>query len=388
VKALSLCSGIGGLDYGLEVAGFHVAGMVEIDPFCRRVLDKHWPEVPKHDDIRTAVGWWRDGTPRPDVDVVAGGFPCQPHSVAGGQRGIEDERWLWEPFRDVIAAIEAPYALIENVPNLLRTGLHTVLGDLAELGFDVVWIRVPAAALGAPHLRWRLAVIAAHPDRVPVRLEPWWRGWTRRTVTAVSGFDGSEWAVAHPEGDRWGTWWAGGSAGDSTDWPDVAAAGVERLADDVANAHRATRGRGRAVADPESLGRDVGAELRERADDRGRSELGRGGCDVADTDGAGLDAGGGLGRAGAPPLGDGGRPVESGVGGGASGLSDRLDGDLTLPDWGPDWEGGLPRTARGVPDKEARLHALGNAVVPAWGAFIGSILMAHRRACLDREAAA
>lgn len=339
MNVLSLCTGIGGLDLGLESVGFRAVGMVEIDAFCRRVLDAHWPEVPKHDDIRTAVTWWRDGTSRPAVDVVAGGFPCQPHSVAGERRGIEDERWLWEPFRDVIAATGPPYVIVENVPNLLRTGLIDVLGDLAVLGFDVVWSRFPAAALGAPHLRWRLAVIAAHPDRVPVRLEPWWRGWARRSITAVAGFDGTQWAVAHPDGATWG---------------------------------RQTRD-----AEPGTGGEPLPA---------GAAEPGRRGGALAYADRAGLDAGRGLGWSGPPFVGDGGGSVESGLGRGATRIPAGLDERLILPGWTPSWENDIPRTARGVPDKEARLHALGNAVVPAWGAFIGSIVMAHADACREHAA--
>ena len=85
MNVLSLFSGIGGLELGLERAGMTVVGQVEINPFCRRVLEKHWPEVPRHDDVRTAVEWWL-GRARPAVDVVCGGFPCQPVSLAG--RGL------------------------------------------------------------------------------------------------------------------------------------------------------------------------------------------------------------------------------------------------------------------------------------------------------------
>jgi DNA (cytosine-5)-methyltransferase 1 len=96
VNVLSLFAGIGGLDLGLERAGMTVVGQVEIDPWCRAVLAKHWPEVPRHDDVRTCVDWWL-GEPRPAVDVICGGFPCQPVSVAGRRRAQDDERWLWPP---------------------------------------------------------------------------------------------------------------------------------------------------------------------------------------------------------------------------------------------------------------------------------------------------
>ncbi len=88
---LSLFSGIGGLDLGFDRAGMSCVGQVERDPFCQRVLAKHWPEVPRHDDVRTAPDWWL-GTARPAVDVVVGGFPCQPFSTAGRRQGVADER--------------------------------------------------------------------------------------------------------------------------------------------------------------------------------------------------------------------------------------------------------------------------------------------------------
>src|SRR6478752_8428105 len=94
-RLLDLFSGIGGFSLGLERSGgFRTVAFCEIDPFCRRVLAKHWPEVPRHDDVRTAVEWWQS-EPRPRVDVVAGGFPCQPVSAAGRRNAQQDPRWLW-----------------------------------------------------------------------------------------------------------------------------------------------------------------------------------------------------------------------------------------------------------------------------------------------------
>src|SRR3954465_4766718 len=101
MKVLSLFAGIGGLELGLERAGMTPVGQVEIDPFCRRVLAKHWPEVPRHDDVRTAAEWWQSQQ-RPRVDVVAGGFPCQPASSAGLKLAQKDPRWLWPAMANVI----------------------------------------------------------------------------------------------------------------------------------------------------------------------------------------------------------------------------------------------------------------------------------------------
>ena len=192
-----MCSGIGGLDLGLERAGIEVAGQVEIDPWCRKILAAHWPGVPQHDDVYTAADWWLSEE-RPRIDLVCGGVPCQPHSVAGLKLGTADPRWLWPAFAGVIERVAPPLVLIENVPRLRNSGLRDILISLADLGFDAWWNRVPAAALGAPHLRWRLILIAAHPDRIELRDEPGGRGGSHGASQAVAGFDGATWAVADP----------------------------------------------------------------------------------------------------------------------------------------------------------------------------------------------
>jgi DNA (cytosine-5)-methyltransferase 1 len=157
VTVLSLFSGIGGLDLGLERAGMTVAGQVEIDPWCRRVLAKHWPEVPRHDDVRTAAGWWRG---RPVPDLICGGFPCQPVSQAGRQLARDDPRWLWPLMADVVAELRPGWVVIENVPGLLRLGLADVLGDLTRLGYRTRAGWISACEMGAPHPRKRMLILA------------------------------------------------------------------------------------------------------------------------------------------------------------------------------------------------------------------------------------
>lgn len=110
----SLFAGIGGLDLGLERAGMKIVWQVEIDPFCLRMLEKHWPEVPKYGDIRQLTGEELE-----EVDLIAAGFPCQPVSVAGKKRGTEDERWLWPEAARIIRMVRPKYVLVENVPGLL-----------------------------------------------------------------------------------------------------------------------------------------------------------------------------------------------------------------------------------------------------------------------------
>jgi DNA (cytosine-5)-methyltransferase 1 len=155
MNVLSLFAGIGGLDLGLERAGMTVVGQVEIDPFCLSVLAKHWPEVPHHDDVRTAVEWWRSGR-RPPIDLVCGGFPCQPTSEAGLKLGTADERWLWPEMALIIEALHPEWVVWENVPGLRTRGLDIVHSDLLRLGYRhrVGW--ASACAVGAPHARRRL----------------------------------------------------------------------------------------------------------------------------------------------------------------------------------------------------------------------------------------
>jgi DNA (cytosine-5)-methyltransferase 1 len=153
----SLFAGIGGIDLGLERAGWECRWQVEIDPFCRHVLEHHWPDVPRYGDIRE-LDWSRVER----VDLLAGGFPCQPFSVAGQRRGKDDERWLWPEFAAAVRALRPRHVLVENVPGLLagHGGMGNVLGDLAQLGYDAEWDSVPAAAVGAPHLRYRVWIVA------------------------------------------------------------------------------------------------------------------------------------------------------------------------------------------------------------------------------------
>jgi DNA (cytosine-5)-methyltransferase 1 len=166
MNVLSLFAGIGGLELGLERAGMTTVGQVEINPFARSVLERHWPEVPRHDDVRTAPTWWASQQ-RPQVDVVCGGFPCQPFSTAGRRRGIADERWGWPWMADVIRLVGPRYVLVENVAALLNDtdAFGWLLGDLATLGFDARWGVLPACAVGAPHTRDRLFLLA-HTHRL------------------------------------------------------------------------------------------------------------------------------------------------------------------------------------------------------------------------------
>tara|TARA_R110002051_G_scaffold229801_1_gene291699 strand:+ start:611 stop:1519 length:909 start_codon:yes stop_codon:yes gene_type:complete len=155
----SLFAGIGGFDLGVQRAGCQVDWQVEIDPWCRQVLAKHWPEVPRYEDIKT-VGAHN----LKPVDWIVGGFPCQDLSTAGKQKGLQGDRsGLWWEMRRVIGELRPEVVIVENVPNLVNLGIEHVLGSLAEIGYDAEWDIVSAQDIGAPHLRKRIWIVA-HAD--------------------------------------------------------------------------------------------------------------------------------------------------------------------------------------------------------------------------------
>ena len=156
----SLFAGIGGIDLGLERAGWQPRWQVEYDPEAVRVLEHRWPDVTRYGDVRTLPLAELER-----VDLIAGGFPCQPVSVAGRQLAQADPRWLWPAFADVIAALRPRLVLVENVPGLLRYGLGDVLGDLVALGYDAERDRLAALDVGAPHLRNRIFVLGVRRRR-------------------------------------------------------------------------------------------------------------------------------------------------------------------------------------------------------------------------------
>lgn len=161
LRVLDLFSGIGGFSLGLErTGGFETAAFCEIDPFCRRVLAKHWPDVPCFEDVTTLRG---DSVER--IDVISGGFPCQDASIGqtqwGKRVGIEGERTgLWRHIARLAAELQNVVLVLENVPGLLSAGFGRVLGDLAEVGFDAEWRCLSAYAAGLPHRRERLCIVA------------------------------------------------------------------------------------------------------------------------------------------------------------------------------------------------------------------------------------
>jgi DNA (cytosine-5)-methyltransferase 1 len=169
----SLFSGIGGIELGLErTGGFKTIWQVENDEFCRRVLEKHWPDVRRYRDIRSV------GEPHP-VDVIVGGFPCQPVSIAGQQRGDADPRWLWPEMRRICEVVRPRWVVVENVIGLLTVDgalAGQVVGDLASLGYCVEWESIQARRLGSLHARERVFFLAyAHEPRLEGVHDESWR---------------------------------------------------------------------------------------------------------------------------------------------------------------------------------------------------------------------
>jgi len=158
MRFISLFAGIGGLDIGLERAGHTCVAQIESDPYCTRILEQHWPDVPRWGDIHDV-----SVADLPDTDAVVGGFPCQPVSLAGRRDAQDDPRWLWPEFYQIVRTIRPRYVVVENVAGLASAGMGDVLGDLAAVGYDAEWQSIPAAAVGAPHLRWRIFIVA-YPD--------------------------------------------------------------------------------------------------------------------------------------------------------------------------------------------------------------------------------
>ena len=157
MNVLDLFSGIGGFSLGLERAGMRTVAFCESNERKRQILRKHWPSVPCFPNVATLRGF----EIQERIDVICGGFPCQDISLAGKRTGITSKRsGLWDHYARLIGELRPRFAIVENVPGLLVRGLGTVLGDLAARGYDAEWDCIPAAAVGAPHLRARIWVLA------------------------------------------------------------------------------------------------------------------------------------------------------------------------------------------------------------------------------------
>lgn len=152
---IDLCAGIGGFSLGLERAGMICKGQVEIDDYCTKILTKHWPDVPKWGDLKTV-----DPAALPSVDLICGGYPCQPFSLAGQRKGAKDDRHLWPVIRKIVAHARPAWCLFENVAGHVTMGLDGVLADMERLGYACGPLVIPACAVDAAHKRERVWLIA------------------------------------------------------------------------------------------------------------------------------------------------------------------------------------------------------------------------------------
>lgn len=334
----SLFSGIGGLELGLERAGMEVKWQVEIDEFCNRVLEKHWPDVERHRDVREVGA--HNLVP---VDLICGGFPCQPHSLAGQRKGKNDERHLWPEYRRIVDELRPTWVLGENVPGIRTTALDDIILDLEGMGYTVGTFDIPACAVGAPHLRHRFFIVA-HAEHSGPSLT----GGRDESQRALGGpVHASREDVAHADG---------------------AGRQEQRGAVAVGQEQRPAECGGAAVADPEGFGWREGWPESGRG---GKADAGSAGREVVDADSRRCEQ-----RDTAEcciPKSDAHGWWETGPG-----LGDTLDG---LPGWlarywGPDWECGVPRVTSDATARVAKLKALGNAVVPQVAEYIGRLIVA------------
>ena len=194
----SLFSGIGGFDLAARWIGWETKWYSEIDPYAIRVMERHFPEAYNVGDVTE----WASGA-NDTIDILCGGFPCQPVSCAGKRLAQDDPRWLWPHFARIIRTLRPRYVVAENVPGLLGRGATDVLRDFAAIGYDVEWETIPASAVGAPHKRDRVWFLAypsgdiwrTSGDDAP-QSDDW--GGTDGTDTDSRGFVG-EWQQEHGE---------------------------------------------------------------------------------------------------------------------------------------------------------------------------------------------
>lgn len=301
---LDLFSGIGGFALAAHWAGFQTIGFCEYEDYPRAILAKHWPGVQCHGDIRDL-----DGTAYRGVTLVTGGFPCQPFSVAGKQKGATDDRYLWPEMLRVIAQAQPDWVVAENVVGIVTLALDQVLTDLEGEGYACGTVVLPACAVDAPHRRDRVWIIGRNTNS---------NGGPTGSVNAKTPKLPGD--VAYPE------------SGDH-----------RNVGQDI----RQASGEVHASSHAGGFGRRF-----DRLED---------GADVADTDSSGMErswseqqaAGVGRESENVPEQGKHKRPV---------GLHNRA-GSTPDSDW---WavEPGMGRVAHGIPNRVDRIKGLGNAIVP------------------------
>jgi len=357
MKFGSLFSGIGGMDLGLEWAGMTCIWQVEIDEYCQRVLQKHWPDVPKYGDIYN-VGKHNLETP----DLICGGFPCQPVSFAGKQKGIEDERWLWPEFYRVVLELRPRYILVENVPGLYHQGFGEIITDLAEGGYDAEWDCIPASAFGAPHKRERVFIVAYSISDLHYREKS--RGIGAETQIS------SVYRTKDDSTRRTGG--AGGVRLSNTGYvADAERKQDRRIFESRIQSNLRTEGENVAYPPSKRLEGGIGGTSE-------RSRLASQGQNVADAErkrARSRDVRGNRPLRNAEGEMHGRGRIEADVSGGwwttEPCLGELVDG------LSPELAGRFIRVVKGCPDRVNKLRALGNAVVPQVAEWIGRLIMEY-----------
>lgn len=193
VRHLDLFSGIGGFALAAEWAGWETIGFSEVEDYAKRVLERRWPNVPNHGDVRKMRGV--------ECDILTGGFPCQPYSVAGKQRGDKDERDLWPEMLRIIRESKPAWIIGENSPNIRTLALDKIIAELETEGFACRTFDLPACGVGAWHKRSRYWIVAhsIRNDNGRADSPRWWSGEqteVKELGVGENGYWNSEPAVA------------------------------------------------------------------------------------------------------------------------------------------------------------------------------------------------
>jgi DNA (cytosine-5)-methyltransferase 1 len=197
LNVLDLFSGIGGFSLGLEsTTRFQTIAFCEIDKYCQCVLSQHWPSVPIFEDITTLDLEQLNNLPK--IDVICGGFPCQPVSVAGHKKGECDERWMWPEFYRIICLVKPTWVLVENVVGLLSIGqgklFGGILSDLANAGYNAEWKVLSGNMFGLPQIRKRVFLVAysmrerLHKNKIFERRRTKCTTWTNMPIVYLEDF--------------------------------------------------------------------------------------------------------------------------------------------------------------------------------------------------------